>query len=127
MKQKVLIQRAWVVLTILALSLVSCGGGPGTLTGTVTRMEDGKPVAGAEIMVFELEKVKGLAPLDTYQKTNPVHREATDAQGTFSVSLAPARYLVEVRIRGEKVASRLVEVKAGRTTAADFGLTLPSP
>ncbi len=127
MKYEIAVQGAWVVLAILLLGLLGCSGEPGKLTGTVTQAEDGKPLAEVEIMVFELEKVKGVSSLDAYKKTNVAYREVTDAQGTFSVSLMPARYLVEVRIRGVKVESRLVGVKAGRTTIADFSVVVPSP
>ncbi len=127
MEHKVSIRVAGVVLSILVLGLVSCGGEPGRLTGTVTGAEDGQPVAGAEILVFALEKVKGVTSVDAYQKTNTVHREVTDAQGTFSVSLPPARYVVEVRIQGVRVTSRLVEVQAGQTLTADFQIVPPSP
>lgn len=127
MKHRISFHRLGIVWAILTLTLSSCSGRPGTLTGTVTQVEDGKPVAGAEILVFELEQVRQVNSMDVYQKTDTVHRQVTDANGAFSVSLKPDRYLVEVKIRGVKVTSRMVQVKAGRTLTSDFQITAPAP
>jgi len=114
-------------LAILALSLSGCSGQPGTLSGTVTQVEDGKPVVGAEIRVFELKKAQEVTTLDIYEKTNTVYRQVTDANGAFSASLQPARYLVEVWIGGARVTSRMVQIKAGRTLGVEFQIVTPAP
>ncbi len=127
MKRWISVYSLGIVLAALALSLSGCSGGSGTLSGTVIQVEDGKPVVGAEIRVFELKKAQEVTTLDIYEKTNTVYRQVTDANGAFSASLKPGRYLVEVWIRGAKVTSRMAQIKAGRTLGVEFQIVTPAP
>lgn len=115
------------VLTVGLMSMAGCGNQPGTVQGTVTHAEDGTPVDSAQIDLFGLERVKEVTHMDAFQKGTALQRLVTDKNGTYSVSLEPGMYILEVRVEGFETTSNLVEVKGGRTATVDFGLTPTSP
>jgi hypothetical protein len=115
-----------VFLAVLsALALVGCGNQPGVLEGTITEAQTGQPVAQAQVLVYALEGVDEITHLDTYQKGDAIEQQTTAEDGAFSISLAPGRYVVSIRVGGLEVENRLVEIKSGRRTLTDLGVTLP--
>jgi len=115
-----------VFLAVLsALALVGCGNQPGVLEGTITEAQTGQPVAQAQVLVYALEGVDEITHLDTYQKGDAIEQQTTAEDGAFSISLAPGRSVVSIRVGGLEVENRLVEIKSGRRTLTDLGVTLP--
>jgi hypothetical protein len=123
------IARYWVCLPLLAavLFLVGCGDQAGGLKGTVTGAQDGEPVAGAEIVVFALDKVEGAGQMDVFTKGAVLQEQVTGEDGAFSFSLAPGDYALEVQLDGVEAADGKVQVRSGRTTAVDFEVSALSP
>lgn len=113
------------LMVLSALGLAGCGNQPGVLEGTVTDAQTGQPMAQAQILVYALEGVDEITHLDTYQKGEAIEKQTTAEDGAFSLSLAPGRYVVSIRVEGLEVENRLVEIKSGRRTVADLGVTLP--
>lgn len=113
------------LMALSALGLAGCGNQPGVLEGTVTDAQTGQPMAQAQILVYALEGVDEITHLDTYQKGEAIEKQTTAEDGAFSLSLAPGRYVVSIRVEGLEVENRLVEIKSGRRTVADLGVTLP--
>jgi len=115
-----------VFLVVLStLGLAGCGNQPGVLEGTVTDVQSGQPVAQAQALVYALEGVDEITHLDTYQKGEAVEKQTTAEDGAFSISLAPGRYVLSIRVEGLEVENRLVEIKSGRKTLTDLGVMLP--
>jgi uncharacterized GH25 family protein len=115
-----------VLLVMLsALGLAGCGNQPGVLEGTVTEVQTGQPVAQAQVLVYALEGVDEITQMDVYQKGDVIEKQTTDENGAFSISLAPGRYVVSIGVEGLEVENRLVEIKSGRKTLTDLGVTLP--
>jgi VCBS repeat-containing protein len=115
------------VLAMGTLSLAACDRRPGLVTGTVTETPSGKPVANAEVVVYELKKFEGVTNMNVYQKGSVLQKQVTDENGAFSFSLAPAQYVIQVLVQGQKAADRMVKVQSGRTTTVEFEVGVPSP
>lgn len=113
------------LVMLSALGLAGCGNQPGVLEGTITDIQTGQPVAQAQVLVYALEDVDEITNLDAYQKGEAVEKQTTAEDGAFSVSLAPGKYVVSIRVGGLEVENRLVEIKSGRRTLTDLGVTLP--
>jgi hypothetical protein len=123
MRRLILLGMFLVVLGVLCLA--GCGNQPGVLEGTVTEAQTGQPVAQAQVLVYALEGVDEITHLDTYQKGEAIEQQTTVEDGAFSISLDPGRYVLSIRVGGLEVENRLVEIKSGRRTLADLGVTLP--
>jgi uncharacterized membrane protein len=113
------------LVMLSVMGLAGCGNQPGVLEGTVTEVQTGQPVAQAQILVYALEGVDEITQMDVYQKGDAIEKQTTDENGAFSLSLAPGRYVVSIRMEGLEVENRLVEIKSGRKTLSDLGVTLP--
>jgi len=113
------------LVVLSALGLASCGNRPGVLEGTVTESQTGQPVAQAQVLVYALKGVNEITNLDVYQKGDAIEEQTTAADGSFSVSLAPGRYIVSIWVEDLEVENRMVEIQSGRRTPVDLGVTLP--
>jgi hypothetical protein len=109
------------LLMLAAGLLAACGGGPGTLNGLVVDAT-GTAVPRLDVGVYSLQDVDAIDQGRLYQKGSLVQEQATGADGRFSFSLEPGRYIVQVRQDGVDVGSQLVEVKAGRTVTVRLQL-----
>lgn len=117
-----------IVLALLAVSaLAGCSDQPGIIRGTVIRSQDGKPAVQAEVVVFALNKLQGASKLDVFTKGDMIQKMSPGEDGVFSFSLQPGDYVVEVWLEGVEVVSKRLQVRAGRTTAADVQVDNPSP
>jgi len=115
------------VFLLIIVSLSSCGNTTGIIQGTVTRADDGQPVASARVHVYALEKFEEVTFMNTYQKGPVLHRLDTGPNGTYSVTLEANPYVVEVQAPGLDTGSILTEVKKGQRITLDFSLTPSSP
>jgi hypothetical protein len=127
-----------VVVMIVALALIAaCGRSrEGTLQGTVTQARDaqqalddpanvGRPLAQAQVVVYGLNRVEEFSQPEVYRKGLIVYKGRSGDDGTFSVTLAPGKYIAQIWVNGLEVGSRQVEVTGGQTTEADFNVKLP--
>jgi hypothetical protein len=120
-------RRFLAALIVISLILVACGDQPGIVEGTVTQAAADEPLAQAEVIVYELQRVEGDDQLDLYQKGAALHRETIAQDGSYHLSLAPGSYIVQIWAGDAALGDRLVEVKAGRRAQVDFEVTAPSP
>jgi len=127
MKQISLIYRLAVVLVVVALVLAGCGRKPGTMEGTVTDAQSSEPIAGATVAVFALERFQDVSNMDVYKKGVILHKLSTDESGQYTLSLDADKYVIQIWVDGIEVADRMVEIKPGRSTTADFNVEVPSP
>ncbi len=109
--RRVRMSRAWTALLVVVglwTALVSASelqAEAATLAGTVTNAEDGTAVAGATILVVE------------------VQREArANGTGGYRVSVPPGSYLVLATAPGFELQEKRVTVEAGDATTVDFAL-----
>lgn len=109
------------------LGLAGCGDKLGAVEGTVTDAATGELVPNARVVVYGLEKVEGMGNLDTFTKGLILQKQFVDEDGGYSLSLEKGTYVFQVWIEGMEVTDRMVEVKSGRTTTADFEVQVPSP
>jgi hypothetical protein len=116
-----------ILLALGAWSLVSCGDRLGTVEGVVSNAADGSLLIGAQVVVYSLEKAEGVGQLDAYTKRDIIQKQLTGEDGTYTFSLEAGTYVMQVWLEGLEVADRMVEVKSGRTTTADFEVAPPSP
>jgi hypothetical protein len=120
----------FIVVTVLAigiLGLLTCSNQPGTVEGTVTYAESGQPVAGAEIVVFELESAEKVPQLDAYTKGDVYLKQTADELGVYSISLKKGNYIVEVWTQGHQVGNHMIKMKSNKVTTIDFSVTIPAP
>jgi hypothetical protein len=127
MKQQISANRLLVVLFVVSMGLASCGNQPGTIEGTVTGARWGEPVSQAKIDIFALEKPEDVSNLQIYEKEAILQEQLTDENGTFSISLAPGTYVLQVWVQDLEVANQMVEIRAGRATKLDLRVEIPSP
>jgi hypothetical protein len=111
------------VLALAAAMVVACGGGPGTVEGTVTR--DGEALADAQVVVFQLTRAIG--NIEVYQKGAILRETRTDGEGRFSFTLEADKYVIEVWMDGDTVANRMVDVESGRSTRLDLAAEPAAP
>jgi hypothetical protein len=127
MNRRGLFSALFLVLILGLFSLAGCGNRPGEMKGKVTATSSGQTVAQAHVKVYGLTSSPGDAQGNVFVKGSTLQEAITDANGGYSVSLAPGSYIVEVWAGEQKVASRMITVKAGQTVTADFAVDLPSP
>jgi len=112
-------------VSALLLAAVSCNDdsgpvrpGPGGVTGRVTELEGGAPIAGAGVLLIDPTTLVPAAPI-----------AVTDSSGSYSVSDVPGgRYAVFVYHRTRVVydpAAPAVDVTGGKTTTYDMRLQNP--
>ncbi|MCL7451495.1 MAG: hypothetical protein M8467_00415 [Anaerolineae bacterium] len=114
-------------LFLISLSLLACGNQAGVIEGTVTQTGDGLSLDQAEILVYGLQRAEGDSQLDVFQKGDVIQREPIAEDGSYRLSLPPGSYIVQVWLGDARLGDRLVEVRAGRETKADFEVTFPNP
>jgi hypothetical protein len=114
-------------LFLISLSLLACGTQPGALEGMVTQTGGGQALNQAEVVVYGLQRAQGASQVNVYQKGDAIHSEPIAEDGSYRLDLPPGMYVVEVRLGDTRLVDRLVEVKAGRETKADFEVTFPAP
>ena len=115
------------IWVLISLALLACSGQPGVVEGTVTQAADDEPLAQAEIVVYELQTVRGSNQLDVFQKGPALLREPVTEDGSYNLSLEPGSYIIQVWSGDAPQGDRLVEVKAGRKVQVDFEVTPPAP
>jgi hypothetical protein len=127
MRRRVLI---WVFLGLWAVGvwgLAGCGNQPGTVQGVVTRASDGTPVAAARVQIYQLARIQEVSGVNAFQKGDVLQTLVAGEDGVYSVSLEPGSYVIDVAADGLATASKMVEVKGGKTASIDFSLAAPSP
>ena len=114
-----------ILLLAAAVSLTGCGNQPGTIAGQVTDALSGDAVPRARVVLSGLEEVEGEGQLQVFKKSSVLQEEHTDQAGLFSFTVEPDSYQVEVWFGDNRLQSRLVEVRPGRTTKVELQVTLP--
>jgi hypothetical protein len=107
------------LLLLAAGLLAACSLGRGTLAGLVVDAQ-GRAVPRLEIAVYSLDVASAEARV--YQKGFLLQEQTTGDDGSFSFSLRPGKYIVQVRQAGVDLVSRLVEVKSYRTVSVQLQL-----
>lgn len=80
-------------------------GPTGTIAGTVTDAESGRPLAGAQV------SVEGTA-----------RRTVTDAMGSYRINIETGTYTVQVTTLGYQKDQKQTSVPAGGTSTVNFSL-----
>src|SRR3989442_9679429 len=94
------------VLAAVGVALSTEAQAQGRITGTVTAAQDGRPIAGATVMVVGTNRTG-----------------ATDASGRYQITDAPSgTQQVRVRLLGFAPLTQPVEVPPGDAVTADFQL-----
>jgi hypothetical protein len=118
------VHATWVAcLCVAALLLGSSGcnqsaSGPGRIAGTIT--VDGRASAGVKVMIYALNRAVNDRDGTLLVQGGVVQEVATTGSGVYDCSIAAGKYMVIPA--GYQGVSRLVEVKPGETTRADFQL-----
>lgn len=126
-RQVPLLYALLVALALGILSLAGCGDRPGTVEGTVRDEESQEAVDQAKVVVFALETLDSSDSLNIYGKRSALQEQVTDESGEFSFSLEPGNYVIKVWVEDLEVGNRMIQVKPGRRTAADFMIKVPLP
>jgi hypothetical protein len=127
MNRRVLSSTLLFVLVFGLLCLAGCGNRPGEIRGKVTAAPSGQAVAQAHMIVYDLTVPEGDMPVNVFVKGAVLQDVVTDANGSYSISLAPGTFIIQVWANEQQVADRLVKVGAGRVVTVDFEVDLPSP
>src|SRR5437899_7191355 len=94
------------VLAAVGVALSTEAQAQGRITGTVTAAQDGRPIAGATVMVVGTNRTG-----------------ATDASGRYQITDAPfGTQQVRVRLLGFAPLTQPVDVPAGDAVTLDFQL-----
>jgi len=125
MRRFLLLQGLLIVLALGILSLAGCGNQAGTAGGTVRDATSQEAVGQAQVVVFGLESLKGAGNLDVYSRGAILQKQFTDESGSFSFSLEPGNYVIQVWVDGVEVGDRMVQIKPGRATTVDFSIEIP--
>jgi len=123
----------WLLLAIATIALGGCNDQPATVQGVVSQAQDpnkplddpanaGPGVAQAEVTLSALEKVQEIQGIPVYKKGPVGYTAITDANGAFSLSVAPGTYVIDVSVDNKRVATRQIEVKGGRKIKANFNV-----
>jgi hypothetical protein len=124
------------VVLLALLLLAACGGGDGTVRGIVTQAKDaqrsledpanvGEPLAGAAVVAYNLERYGEVQQPEIYRKTTIAYKGTSAEDGSFSFSVPPGKYVVEVWVNGLTAGNRQVTVKSGGVSDANFNVKLP--
>lgn len=123
-KWSVAIRPSWAVclcLAALVLALVGCdrfNAGQGRVIGTIT--VGGRATEGVKVSVYALDKAENDRDGSLLVRGALIQEATTTESGGFALTLPAGKYVViPVDYKG---ISRLVEVKSGETTRADFQL-----
>jgi hypothetical protein len=115
------------LLILSASSLGACGNQPGEVRGVVTVASSGDLVTQAQVVVYQLDRAKKVTGADVFVKGSILQKQFVDDKAHYSFSLEPGSYIVEVWVEGLEVGNRMVQVKSGRASTADFQVEMPSP
>ncbi|MEQ9104637.1 MAG: TonB-dependent receptor [Rhodothermales bacterium] len=98
------------IMLLFAAFVLSAGSAyaqTGTISGQVIDADDGRPVAGANVVAFNAGG-------------SLVNGAATDLEGRYSFTVAPGTYSLRARFVGYQEEEASVTVTAGGTVTADF-------
>jgi hypothetical protein len=119
----------WGLLVVLlwgSLGVAACSEQPGTVEGTVTRIEGGQAVAEGQVAVFALNEFKDTGGLNIYEKGDLVLSENLDENGGFSISLPPGDYVIEAWVPEVAKATNQIRVRSGRVTTVHLQVKTPA-
>lgn len=99
---------AFVVLVLMAASVISLAQNTSSISGTVTSQVNGEPLAGVSVEIIQLRR-----------------SVETDEQGKYKfTNLAPGRYTLVTHIEGFSDRTQTVVLSTGAVSVIDFSMSL---
>jgi len=119
-------QKLLLIAMIVAVGSLALGASArrdGVLQGTV---QGGDPSTDhIQVVIYALDRAEDAPNVNVFQKGPILQKAVIDETRTFTFTLPPEEYVLQVWLNGIGVVDQLIEVEPGRATTVDLEVKPP--